>query len=78
MIKLNLKEVLEERKMSIRQLSFAAGLSYSTTFDIVNQKRVAVNFKNLYSILNALDIEEISEVMEIVQVGENNIDQKIS
>lgn len=67
MIKLKLKKILEERKMSISQLSRETGIAYPATFDMVNQKRTAINFNNLYKIIEVLGIDDISEVMYITE-----------
>lgn len=55
-VKLRLKNLLEERGISQKQLAIMAGLRESTVSDIARGTRTAINFEHLGKIATALDI----------------------
>lgn len=56
MIKINLKEILKERKMTLKQLSDLSGVSSNTLSALQNQKNDSIHFPTLDKITSALNI----------------------
>lgn len=65
-IKLKVKELLEERNMTQKKLSQLTGIRESTISDIVRGSRTVMNFEHISKIAEALEIEEISKLIDFV------------
>lgn len=66
MIEIRLYEILEERGISILEMSKALGIRYTTVYNIVHQRVDRVNLKYLYAMMDYLQIDDMNEVMEII------------
>ena len=64
-VKLRLKNLLEERGISQKQLAIMAGLRESTVSDIARGTRTAINFEHLRKIATALDIDDIRKIIDL-------------
>lgn len=64
-VKLRLKNLLEERGISQKQLAIMAGLRESTVSDIARGTRTAINFEHLGKIATALDIDDIRKIIDL-------------
>lgn len=63
-IKLKIKELLEQRNITQKRLAQMAGIRESTISDIVRGTRTVINFEHLSKIAEALDIEDISQLID--------------
>lgn len=63
-IKLKVKELLEERKITQKKLAQMSGIRESTISDIVRGTRTVINFEHLSKIAEALDIDNISQLID--------------
>jgi DNA-binding Xre family transcriptional regulator len=70
-IDFKLKKILEDKKMSQKQLSQLSGVRESTLSDIVRGARTVINFEHLSKISKAL---ELSSINEIIDFKNNNLD----
>lgn len=70
-IDFKLKKILEEKKMSQKQLSQLSGVRESTLSDIVRGARTVINFEHLSKISKAL---ELSSINEIIDFKKNNLE----
>jgi len=64
MVKVKIKEILEERDQSIYWLSDETGMSYSSLYNLVNHKNKGLQFKTLDKIMEALEIEDFNKILE--------------
>lgn len=68
-VKFKLKEILEERGLTQKELSIKSNVREATISDIVRGTRTVINFKHLAAIAEALEISEIEKIMELVENG---------
>lgn len=65
-IRLKIKEILEERNITQKKLSEMSGIRESTISDIVRGSRTVINFEHLSKIAEALEITDITELIDFV------------
>lgn len=63
-VKLKVKEILEERKITQKKLAEVSGICESTISDIVRGTRTVINFEHLSKIAEALEITDIRELID--------------
>lgn len=63
-IDFKLKKILEEKKLSQKQLSQLSGVRESTLSDIVRGVRTVINFEHLSKISEALELGSINEIID--------------
>lgn len=63
-VKLKVKEILEERKITQKKLAEVSGICESTISDIVRGARTVINFEHLSKIAEALEITDIRELID--------------
>lgn len=63
-IKLKVKEALENRNISQKKLSEMSGIRESTISDIVRGIRTVINFEHLSKIAEALEVTDIRELID--------------
>jgi len=66
-IRLNIKNVLERKGMSQKDLAEKTGLRTATISEMVNNRRSAINKEHLIAIMNALQVYDINEFIEVVE-----------
>lgn len=63
-IKIN--QLLEKRKISQRQLSKLSDVRHAALSELANGKRESISFAHIERIAEALDIDDITEIIDIV------------
>ena len=63
-VKLKVKEILEERKITQKKLAEVSGIRESTISDIVRGARTVINLEHLSKIAEALEITDIRELID--------------
>ena len=63
-VKLKVKEAIEKRGITQKKLADMAGIRESTISDIVRGTRTVINFEHLSKIAEALEIEDITELID--------------
>jgi putative transcriptional regulator len=71
MLRLKLDKVLFERRINANQLSKMTGIRYPTVLDMEANKSKAWSPENLDKIMKALEIEDITELIEYVKEESN-------
>lgn len=66
-VKFKLKEILEERNITQKQLAQLANVREATISEIIRGSRTVINFKHLSSIAEALQITDIEKLMVLVE-----------
>ena len=63
-VRIRLKELLEERNIKQKDLAIISGIRESTISDICRGARTVINFEHLARIADALEITDISDLIE--------------
>ena len=64
-VHLKLKEILTERNITQKQLVEMTGLRAAAVSELVNNQRTSISKVHIARICEALEIEEISEILEL-------------
>lgn len=67
-VKLKVKELLEERNITQEKLAQISGIRESTISDIVRGTRTVINFEHLSKIAEALEIDNISQLIDFEEI----------
>ena len=67
-VKLKVKELLEERNITQKKLAQISGIRESTISDIVRGTRTVINFEQLSKIAEALEIDNISQLIDFEEI----------
>lgn len=65
-VKLKVKEAIEARGITQKKLAEMSGIRESTISDIVRGTRTVINFEHLSKIAEALEVGEITELIDFV------------
>lgn len=65
-IVVKVKELLSTRKLSLRELSRMTDIRHAALSELANQKRQNINFSHIERIAEALEIEDIREIIDLV------------
>ncbi|MCE5037555.1 helix-turn-helix domain-containing protein [Staphylococcus auricularis] len=65
-LKMKLKELLKEKKMTQKRLAEITKIRESTISDIIRGNRTVLNFNHISRIASALEIVDIRELMEFI------------
>lgn len=63
-VRLKVKEALENRQLSQKKLAELSGIRESTISDIVRGTRTVINFEHLSKIAEALEVTDIRELID--------------
>lgn len=66
-LRVKLKEVLEERKMTQGELAKVTGLRQAVVSELVNNQRLSLKKEHITKICEALDIKQIEDILELVE-----------
>jgi transcriptional regulator with XRE-family HTH domain len=67
MIRIKLQKIIDERGITQKQLSELSKLRPTTISELCNNIRTSINREHLEKVMIALDIKEISEVIEYIE-----------
>ena len=62
-VKIN--ELLQQENISLRELSRLTDISHAALSELANQKRQNINFSHIEKIADALNIEDIRDIITI-------------
>ena len=65
MLELRLKEILEERGLTQLEVAFMTHIAPVTICELVNNKRISVNKKQIAKICKALEITDLNEIFKV-------------
>lgn len=69
-IRIRLKEILDEEKMTQKELSEKIKIRRAAISEICNNQRTTINRKHLDAIINYFNIEDISQLIVIINEKE--------
>lgn len=64
-VRLKVRELLEEQGITQKKLAELAGVRESTISDIVRGSRTVINFEHLARIASALEIDDIRQLIDL-------------
>ncbi|MGF6953442.1 putative transcriptional regulator [Neobacillus sp. B4I6] len=67
-------KILEERNMSIRQLSLLSGVRQAALNQLVNQQRHNINFGHIEKIAKTLEINDMNQIIALVDTDDDDDD----
>lgn len=67
-------KILEERNMSIRQLSLLSGVRQAALNQLVNQQRQNINFGHIEKIAKTLEINDMNQIIALVEADDDDDD----
>lgn len=67
-VKVVLGELLQERGISLNELSVKAKVRRAALSELVNGKRENINFEHIAKIAEALEVNDISKIIILVEV----------
>ncbi len=65
MINIKIDKVLNEKDKSIYWLADKTGLSYTTVYNLVNNKTLSIHFETLEKVMKALEITDFNLILEL-------------
>lgn len=66
-VSIRLSEILKEKGMTQKELAKLTGLRANVISELVNNQRTTFNKEHLMKICDTLEIDDISELIEIVK-----------
>ncbi|GGH11374.1 helix-turn-helix domain-containing protein [Paenibacillus segetis] len=63
-------ELLKRHGISLRELSRLSDVRHAALSELSNGKRENINFSHIEKIADALSISDISEIIDLVEVGD--------
>jgi DNA-binding Xre family transcriptional regulator len=67
-VEIRLNELLNRYNLSINQLHLLTGIRRATLSEIANNKRERIQLEHIEKIANALEIEDINEIITLRKV----------
>lgn len=63
-----LKEVLEQKRITQKELAEMTGIREATISDMSNDTRSVYNKKHIAKIMDVLDLTELDEILELIVI----------
>ncbi len=67
-VHIKIYELLEKKNISLRKLSLIADINHSILINLGKGRKQQISIAHIERISEALDIDDISEIIEIIQV----------
>ncbi|MDF2922507.1 MAG: Cro/Cl family transcriptional regulator [Paenibacillaceae bacterium] len=67
---LKLRQLSQKQKISLRELSLLSDVRHAAISELVNGKRQSINFGHIERIAEALDIDDIREIIDLIDVDD--------
>ncbi|WP_054708517.1 helix-turn-helix transcriptional regulator [Bacillus sp. JCM 19041] len=64
-VQVKIRELLEEHRLSLRELSRLTDIRHAALSELANGKRQNINFSHIEKIAEALEIEDIREIIDL-------------
>jgi DNA-binding Xre family transcriptional regulator len=68
-VEIKIKELLVEHDISLRELSRLTDIRHATLSELSNHKRKNINFGHIERIAEALEIDDIREIIDLKSEG---------
>ncbi|MDM5229355.1 helix-turn-helix transcriptional regulator [Cytobacillus sp. NJ13] len=70
-VRFKLAQILFDRKMSQKQLCEITNIREATLSTIIRNNTLKINYEHLGTIMDALNITDFNEILELVEVPDN-------
>lgn len=70
-IVVKIADLTKKHKISMRELSRLSKVRHAALSELTNGKRESINFSHIVRIAEALNIEDIREIIDLVEVSED-------
>jgi putative transcriptional regulator len=64
-VRVKIHDLIEDRNMSLRELSRKSDIRHAALSELANQKRQNINFAQLERIAESLEIDDIREIIDL-------------
>ncbi|ETT72050.1 helix-turn-helix transcriptional regulator [Paenibacillus sp. FSL R7-0204] len=71
-IVVNIADLAKKHKISMRELSRLSHVRHAALSELANGKRESINFSHIIRIAEALNIQDIREIIDLVDSKEND------
>lgn len=65
----HIKNLVEKNEISLRELSRLTDIRHAALSELANQKRENINFRHIEKIADALDIDDIREIISLEETN---------
>lgn len=72
-IYLRINELLYKHRLSMTELHLKTGIRRATLSELANGKRMRIQFEHIEKIANALDIDDINEIITLIDVSDEMV-----
>jgi putative transcriptional regulator len=69
-VRVKIHDLIEDRNMSLRELSRKSDIRHAALSELANQKRQNINFSQLERIAESLEIDDIREIIDLEDTEE--------
>ena len=69
-IKVKIHELINQRGISLRELSRLTDIRHATLSELANHKRQNINFHHIEKIADTLELDDIREIIDLIEYKE--------
>ena len=69
-IKVKIHELINQRGISLRELSRLTDIRHDTLSELANHKRQNINFHHIEKIADTLELDDIREIRDLIEIEE--------
>ncbi|UNT55630.1 helix-turn-helix domain-containing protein [Lysinibacillus capsici] len=66
-VKVKIHELVNQRGISLRELSRLTDIRHAALSELANQKRQNINFSHIEKIADTLELDDIREIIDIIE-----------
>lgn len=66
-VKVKIHELVNQRGISLRELSRLTDIRHATLSELANQKRQNINFSHIEKIADTLELDDIRDIIELIE-----------
>lgn len=67
-VKVKIHELVNQRGISIRELSRLTDIRHAALSELANQKRQNINFSHIEKIADTLELDDIREIIDLIEI----------
>lgn len=69
-VKVKIHELVNQRGISLRELSRLTDIRHAALSELANQKRQNINFSHIEKIADTLELDDIREIIDLIEYKE--------
>lgn len=66
-VKVKIHELVNQRGISLRELSRLTDIRHAALSELANQKRQNINFSHIEKIADTLELDDIRDIIELIE-----------